>query len=374
MKQVVLSVAKTVSEKLLNGDYGKSGEAFMTVKMLSKEYNISVESAFRVFKELSNRHLIRLNGKRYYITTGYVSPETPYGSLLASSRKKSFGMIVNRIESPLFSVIVRELSNAAESNGYSLYVMCSNNDPIREKNMIEELIDIGVCGIFSNPGLSVEIKDTYRTCPIPVVSILRDLGLDNCDSVLIDNENAGKQVAEHLMNCGCTQYAYVGITNYLNDDPRLKGYVSHLRNNGFEIDKDHILVTEHNRNGWGTIESVSGQLKMILKMLPNDEKLGIFCYHDMIAAALMQWIRIFGNHSTRTYNIPADVSVVGFDDLPVSETIQPSLTSVHYMYNHIVNKAMDLMLDYIDNPQHIHNSCIIPSSLFIRRSTMENAY
>jgi len=370
MKQKIPLLICQLSESLRDGSFGVSGELFMSVKDLASRYCISIESAFKIMTALAEQHLIRLKGKHYYITTGYAAPQTPYGALLSASRRKCFGMIVNRIESPFFSAITRELSIATQERGYSLYVLCNNNSPEREAKMIDELLESGVCGIFTNAGIFTEISNIYGTCPLPLVSIGRDLGLTNCDTVLVDNENAGKQIAAHLLACGCKRFAYIGLSKYLDEDPRMRGYVDHLRKNGISLAEDHILSAEHNRDGRGDIESIAGQIDTILHQLPDGEKLGIFCYHDLMAVAVMQRVRHYSHHSPRSYRVPENVAIVGFDDLPISETISPSLTTVHYRYRSIVEKSLDTMLDYIQNPYHICKSHIVPSSLFIRESSV----
>ena len=369
MKSTISQITEQLSARLLQGSFGCPGEPFLTVKMLAEVCCVSTDSAFRIMRSLAERHLIRLHGKHYYITTGYVPPKTPYGEKLAKSRRNSFGMIVNRIDSPFFSAIVRELSTAVSEIGYSLYVMCGSNAPEQEARMMDELLELGVCGIFTNPGIAPEMKDIYRICPLPVVSIGRDLHLPNCDTVLVDNENAGKQVADHLLDCGCEAFSYVGLSRYLHEDPRLKGYAGQLRKRGYALPEDRILAAESDKNGIGDIESVSGQLDMVLRSLPAGKKLGIFCYHDLLAVSVLQRVRHCSHHSARSYNIPQDVSVVGFDDLPVAQTITPALTTVHYPYHTIVQQSLAVMLDYLQNPEHKTNSHIVPSALFIRAST-----
>ncbi len=370
MKQKIPFITEQLAERLRKGEYGQAGDKFISVKTLAEQCGISINSAFKIISTLTEMRLIRLHGKHYYITTGYVSPQTPYGILLASSRRKSFGMIVNRIESPFFSAIVKELSSAAADRGYSLYVLCNNNDLEREVQMIDELINLGVCGIFTNSGISPELKAVYSICPLPVVSIGRDLSLANCDNVLVDNAYAGKQVADHLMSCGCKTFAYAGLSRYLHEDPRFRGYTDQLYRYGFTLEEDHILTAEHNINGRGDTESISGQLDKVLRKLPLGEKLGIFCYHDLLAVAVLQRVRHYSHRSNRTYTIPDDVAIVGFDDLPVAETITPTLTTVHYRYNSIVNQSLRVMLDYVHNPKHTPGVHIVPSSLFIRESTV----
>jgi len=373
MKSKVPLITEEIATRLQQGEFGRSGELFISVKALAAECGVSIDSAFHIMKSLAERRFIRLHGKHYYITTGYVPVQTPYGKLLAASRRKSFGMIVNRIESPFFSLITKELSRAAAYSGYSLYVLCNNNDPKRETQLIEELLELGVCGIFTNTGIFPEVQTVYSSCPLPVVSIGRDIGLDGCDTVLVDNENAGRQVANHLIDCGCSVFAYVGLSRYLHEDPRLRGYINRIHECGFSLPEDHILTAEHNMNGRGDIESIAGQLDGILKELPSGKKLGIFCYHDLLAVAVMQRVRHYSHRAPRSYTIPKDVAIVGFDDLPVAETITPALTTVHYRYSSIVSQALTVMMDYIGNPEHIPGTYIVPSSLFIRESTVSGS-
>ncbi len=372
MKSKLPLITEQLTARLRRGEFGQSGEPFISVKTLAEECGVSVNSAFRIVTALAERRLIRLQGKHYYITTGYVPRQTPYGMLLASSRRKSFGMIVNRIESPFFSAITKELSGAAADRGYSLYVLCNNNNPEREAQMIDELMNLGVCGIFTNSGISPELKAVYSTCPLPIVSIGRDLGLTDCDNVLVDNEYAGRQVADHLMSCGCRSFAYVGLSRYLHEDPRLRGYIDQLNRYAFSLSDNYILTAEHNTNGRGDTESIAGQLDMILSELPAGEKLGIFCYHDLLAVAVLQRVRHYSHRTARAFTIPDDVAIVGFDDLPVAETITPALTTVHYRYNSIVSQSLAVMMDYIWNPEHIPGTHIVPSSLFIRESTVSS--
>lgn len=233
-------------------------------------------------------------------------------------------------------------------------------------------MNLGVYGIFTNSGISPDLKAVYSSCPLPIVSIGRDLGLTNCDNVLVDNEYAGRQVADHLMSCGCRTFAYVGLSRYLHEDQRLHGYIDQLNKYAYSLADNYILTAEHNINGRGDTESIAGQLDMILSELPVGEKLGIFCYHDLLAVAVLQRVRHYSYRAARPYLIPDDVAIVGFDDLPVAETITPALTTVHYRYNSIVSQSLTVMMDYIWNPEHIPRTHIVPSSLFIRESTVSS--
>jgi len=363
-------LTEQIAENLKNGSYGTAGSLFLTVRALSSAYQISMESACKIMAALQEKHLIRLCGKHYYITNGYVPPDSPYGIQLARTRQPLLALIVNRLESPFFSALAKRMSLTAERYGYTLLIVCGNNQPQREAELIDSMITLGVCGIFTNPSIAPEARDIYANCPLPVIFIGRESGLPNCDTVLVDNISAGKQAAIHLLQIGCSDFAYVGIPQYLKEDPRLRGYAEQLHQCGFRLPDSHILAAADLPDSRVDIDSISGQLKNCLRNLPIGKKLGIFCYHDLLAAAVLQRVKHISHRSQRPYLVPEDVAIVGFDDLPISTAITPALTTVTYRYDAIVKQSFSIMEDYLTNPDHLPQSYEIKSALVIRESTV----
>lgn len=362
-------IIEEYAENIKLGIYGKPGSYFLTARELATKKHISSESACKLLSSLQAQHLIRLYNKRYYITNGYVSPDTPYGTQLAGTRRRSLAFVVNRIDSPFFAELSKLMSNLAAQNGYTLLVVCSNNHADRESQLIDELISLGVSGIFTNPSIAPEIRELYANCPLPVVSIGRDLQLSNCDTVLVDNASAGRQAADHLMDIGCDVFAYVGLAQYLNEDPRFRGYQDQLRDNHIRLHDRHVFALEYLHDNRIDISSVSGQLYDLLKYIQDGKKLGIFCYQDLLAVAILQRIKHISHRSKHPFLIPQDVAIIGFDDLPIASAITPALTTVTYQYVALVEKAFELMLDYISNPSHIPDTYEINSALVIRESS-----
>ena len=150
MKRRYLQVADELEAGLRAGTFGPAGEAFLSVLQIAAEYGISLDSACLVMTELCARRRIRLDGKHYYITTGYVRPDTPYGQRLAAARKPVFGMLLNAIESPFFAALAKELCEASEKNGYTLLIADSGNFPGREAQRIDSFLMSGASGLFAH--------------------------------------------------------------------------------------------------------------------------------------------------------------------------------------------------------------------------------
>ena len=314
MKRRYLQVADELEAGLRAGTFGPAGEAFLSVRQIAAEYGISLDSACLVMTELCARRRIRLDGKHYYITTGYVRPDTPYGQRLAAARKPVFGMLLNAIESPFFAALAKELCEASEKNGYTLLIADSGNFPSREAQRIDSFLMSGASGLFVSPSISPN-TELFSTCPLPIVFLGRDLGLKNCDAVTVDNYAAGRQVAEHLWEIG---------------------------------------------------------IQSLLSRLPKGQKLGLFCYHDLLASYALQRIKHISHRTKGRFGIPDEVAIVGFDDLPLASVIVPALTTVQYQYASIAEEAMRCMLDYLRNPAHTPGRHKVASSLCIRGSTLRS--
>lgn len=371
MENKITTLISKLSADLREGRFGKSGEYFITTRQLSADYNTSIDSACKIMAELCRLRLIRLHGKRYYITTGYASPQSPYGKQLVRNQRNLLGMIVNKIDHPFFSALTKELCKAAAEAGYTLLISSSSNQVQREAEIIDEFISLGVSGIFTCPGIDDELLDVYTLCLLPVVSLGRNLGIPHCDAVLVDNYSAGSQVADHLRKIGCTKFAYVGIKKYLETDPRRSGYTDRLRSFGCDLPSENILEVDYHHDNFTDMEAVSVKITHILKRLNGSEKLGVFCYNDLLATATLQRIKQYSRTSSRMYRIPEDVAIVGFDDLPIASVLTPALTSVSYRYVSITCQALSIMLDYIRNPDHKPGTHEIFSSLCVRETTMK---
>ncbi len=360
------AVIDELSNGLKSGSFGASGEYFLTAREITERYSISLDSACKVLSGLQSLRLVRLEGKHYYITTGYAPQRSLLGEYLQKSRRRIFGMVLNNIESPFFASLAKELGSAADRAGYKLLIYSAHKDYELEAEIIDQFIELGASGIFTCPGMAAELDDIYSFCPLPVVSLGRNIGVSNCDNVLVDNYSAGAQVASHLCEIGCTKFAYVGLDQFLAKDPRMHGFADQLRTFGFELEKNSVIAVPS--GVFAEVDVISGMLGNILKER-RSERLGIFCYHDLLASEVLKYLK---NHryGSENLSIPEDVAIVGFDDLPIASSLTPPLTTVSYRYASIAQMSVDIMLDYVNNADHKVGVYEIPSSLNVRASTV----
>ena len=80
-------LTERLAQALRSGEYGAAGSRFITVRELASRHKLSLESACAVMSRLSERRLVRLYGKHYYLTTGFASLDTPLGQLLRKAAR-----------------------------------------------------------------------------------------------------------------------------------------------------------------------------------------------------------------------------------------------------------------------------------------------
>src|SRR5262249_14254182 len=150
-------------------------------------------------------------------------------------------------------------------------------------------------------------------------------------SVVIDNIAASRAATEHLIKLGHRRIAYIGDRcGFQSDTERFTGYRQAL-----EL-SDLAFLPELVAHGDGNAESAGPAMEGLLKLkeLPT----AVFCYNDMTALGALQMIRAQG------LSVPADLSLVGFDDLFIASYTQPLLTTVRQPRRQMGRIAMLMLL------------------------------
>ncbi len=347
----------TLRREILSGDYGRSGDCFLTTRALAAHCDVALETASALMRTLAAEGLLILDGKHYYLSTGFASAATPYGKRLKARRQKLLGLELNRLDNPFFSALADNLTHEAQRHGYTLLVQSSCEDSMAERRNLDLFLQMNVSGIFTCTDIHTDFSTVYRSCVLPVVVLGRNIPLPNCDSVSVGNHAAGAQVASHLMQVGCTSFAYLGLRDYLDRDPRLHGFEAELASHGQAL---YATLPVENASD----ETLHARVRAMIARAPKP--LGLFCYHDLLAVEAARAIK---HSKLPDCRIPNDICVVGFDDLPICSAVTPPLSTISYQYASIAERAMERMLSYIENPNHIPSECTVASVLTVRESS-----
>ena len=345
--------------KLKNGEYGNSGSAFMTIRKFAEKENISYLSSYRIFNSLNQEGSIILYGKKYYISNGLMKKNS---ELNVNIRKRAtgnyIGLHLNNIQNPLFAALSNEIKKCLDKYNFKLLTMFSNFDANEEKNILLEFLKLGVKGIFSCPGFGEIQKKLYENYMLPFVLLGRNIPSLKSNYVLTDNYESGMHAAKHLIACGYKNFAYIGtkvINDYTSDD-RLNGFSTELGNNKLNLDKSQIFFIDPK-----TPESFN-LLRHFLYNLKG-KKIGFFCYHDDIAVNLINQCHLLN------INIPEQIGVIGFDNLPISLLTEPTITTYSYNLKEFAELAVSTLIKKINSSDAVYESHKITANLIIREST-----
>lgn len=353
---LLLSKIKT---QIASGTFGNSGERFLTVRELASEFSVSLVTAQKIIKQLNDCGVITLYGKSYFITTGKISPESQLQLRLSTRQNdnnKLIGVHIPKFNNPFFSALLNEVTKSIYKLGYTPVVMCSNQTPENEKTILENFLNIGVCGVVSCPNNGEMLKKIYENYPLPHVFIAERFSTNNTNFAGVDNAAGAGHVAHHLIEMEYNNFIYIGADSDKGADKRRDAFVNTLNKYGFNIPDENIIYLKDNEN-FTIPYSVEQHIKSHAKPL------GIFCYHDIIAVGVIMLCEKLG------LKIPEDVGVVGFDNLPIAKQCRPMLSSIAYRFDKMAESAVNLLLQKIHRQPESKPQDFVNHSLKIRDSS-----
>jgi LacI family transcriptional regulator len=176
--------------------------------------------------------------------------------------------------------------------------------------------------------------------------------VEKFDSVVIDFQRATRLALEHLINAGHKNIGYMGGWRSEGKDERQHYYEVMMRENGI-YDAKHVYIGE-----WATTEGYASMQRIIEKgNLPT----AFFFGNDNLAIGALRALQDAG------IRVPQNMAVVGFNDIPMSAYVNPSLTTVKIQSEMMGRMAVKLLLDQI-NGREIPVQVTIPATLIIRDS------
>ena len=174
--------------------------------------------------------------------------------------------------------------------------------------------------------------------------------------VQIDNRKAAKKATEHLINLGHTEIAFISNAprSYTSAQDRLSGYKDALLEAGIQIREELIEYGDFSPgSGYLTMQKILG------KKVPFT---AAFVASDNVALGAKSALSQAG------LQIPKDVSMVGFDDLPWAAFSSPPLTTVRLPVRQLATKASQLLLDIIKGNEVEEKNIILDAELIVRQS------
>jgi LacI family transcriptional regulator len=278
---------------------------------------------------------------------------------LRLQRTRTIGLILPDTANPFYAALAKGVEDTGFSLGYSVLLCHSDYDATRERAYAEVMITKQVDGVIyiqATPDVTAVRRLMQRG--IPTVAVDREIPDVEIDCVVADNFEGSRAATEHLLQLGHRRIGCIVRASALsNATERIRGYQAAMRQAGLEANPDLLVSTGH---GYEDGRKAMGQL---LDVEPRPT--AVVAYPDILAIGAIRAVLDAGLH------VPADVSVVGFDDIPPSAFMHPALTTVVIPKWEMGQRATEVLMTRIQGegvgqPPH---RVILPTTLIVREST-----
>ncbi|MEU5157076.1 LacI family DNA-binding transcriptional regulator [Glycomyces sp. NPDC021274] len=321
-----------------------AGVSPMTVSnVVNKRVNVSDEAKARVLEA------IRASGYQINLSA----------RALRSGRSRVIGFAVPQLDNPYYGMLAGLLSEQAHERGYRIAVEQTRGIAEGEATAIAQSQVLHLDGLIM---AAVEFDPLVPPIPsqgYPIVLLgEQDLG-GRYDHIMMPNEAGTAAATEHLIDQGCRRIAVVTDAEFNRltmITRRYNGYRNALEDRGLQVDPDLRLI----------LEAFSRESARSTGRRIAESDLGIdavVAFTDTVAMGIMRGLL------DRGVRVPDDMRVIGFDDIPESPVLTPSLSTVSPDHRWTAAKALDLIISRIDELEIPPRQHTAPFEVVAREST-----
>ncbi|TDC32362.1 LacI family transcriptional regulator [Micromonospora sp. 15K316] len=290
---------------------------------------------------------------------GYVRNDS--ARQLRAGQSRTIAIVVLDVANPFFTDMVRGAEQVVEETGAMLIVCNSGEDSARERRHLELLEEQRVRGVLITPvgdGPQPHLEKLIDR-GIPVVLVDRGTGRASRCSVAVDDVQGGRLAMDHLLDQGHRRIAYVGgPLSIAQVAERHAGAAAALedRDTGAEL---RVAATTSL-----TVTAGRRAAEELLALPARQRPTAVFCANDLLALGVLQEL------TARGVRVPADIAIVGYDDIEFAAAAAVPLSSVRQPREQLGRTAAELLLEEAEHgTAHRHRHVVFQPELVVRRSS-----
>jgi DNA-binding LacI/PurR family transcriptional regulator len=319
----------------------KTGYSKTTISKVLNDYtDVSEKAREEILKAVEEMHYI------------------PNSNARTLSKKKSWTIGILYLEAlglgikhPFFNAVLESFKKESESKGYDLMFISKG---LGGKNIgyLDHCKIRSIDGLIIFRSIDKEIKDLIES-DIPCVVL--DFDTDKASTVYSDNSRGSYIAVDYLHSLGHQKIAHIhGDENTFAGKQRKMGYEVALEKHGIPKREEYIV-----NGGYFSVESGYKAMQNLLQL--EERPTAVYVAGDYMAIGAIKAIREYG------LKVPDDISVIGFDDIDVSQFVTPSLTTIKQNTVLLGKKASKMLIDQIEDRSGITNR-VVPVELVVRES------
>lgn len=267
----------------------------------------------------------------------------------------SVGVLVHDLRNAFYADLAAGAGSAARSKGYTMILADLGGGADADLEAVEPFVAMRVAGVVVTPESS-DVTAYLSRHSVPVIEVDRQFAPETCDAVVVDNAGAARAATRHLLELGHQRIAlFIDETDWTTGQDRYRGYAEALAGQGVELDPALVVST-----GWDVVGARSAAAELFRSDQPPT---ALFAANNVLAEGVWRAAADAG------LAIPADLSVVSFDDAPWMSMVTPGVTAIAQDAFDVGEAAVRRLFERLDNPELPAATTVLPAPLVMRQST-----
>jgi LacI family transcriptional regulator len=328
--------------------------AVATIHDVARRAGVSVATVSRV---LNGKELVREETSRQVRAAAKSLRYVPNVAArsLSIRRSQTIGIVLPDVHGEFFSEVIRGIDLAARAEGYHILVSGSHSDPAQMLEVVDTMRGRVDGLVVMAPDVTLEPLEELPKMPV----VLLNSSGANGDAITIDNYGGARAMMRHLHGLGHTRIAFVcGPQHNADARERLRGYRHAMRGTAAKS----LRALE-----WaGDFTEESGFAAGNKIVAQASRPTAVFSSNDSMAVGVLASLALAG------IKVPGEMSVVGFDDIPIARYVAPPLTTMRVDIAELGRRSFALLLDAINDPlAHSYRHDRVATTLVVRNSCAE---
>lgn len=274
---------------------------------------------------------------------------------LSGGRTKIIGVMA-QLHTPFTSELVMGAGSAARASGYEMLVYSLPDNDRRPPGSVIDLLQQIADGVIALLPYESDYLTTLVAAHVPVITVDHQGEDSPFPSVAADSYQGGRTAVRHLAELGHKRIAFItGNERLASARDRRRAFIDTLAQLGLPANEDLIVGGDFSQRGG--YEAAN----RLLALQPRPT--AIFAANDVSALGAIAAIREAG------LRVPEDISVVGFDDIPVATQVHPALTTVRQPMQQMGRSAVNMLLALIVGLEAPSPRITLPTQLIVRETT-----
>jgi DNA-binding LacI/PurR family transcriptional regulator len=281
----------------------------------------------------------------------------PQARALVSGRSRIIGLMVTEITNPFFPELIQRFEQLAVENGYEVLLASTPNDAasiaMSVRRMLQRKVDGVAVMMF---GREAPILEELATHAVPLVVMDGAPAFPKIDAVRVNYDEGISQAVAHLADLGHHAIAFVsGPLEQASARLRRDAFEKAMRHCHLKLRPDLLIEGDHTLEG-----GMAAMTQLLARAHPPT---GVLCSNDLTAIGVLHCLFEAGKQ------VPAELSVIGFDDVHIAQFMLPPLTTVRMSCADIAQVAFATLRHRIESDPGRYAVCPVETKLILRQTT-----